>query len=324
MKFPKNKKGFINHFAFAIHKFWVHSVWVRWVLTPVVTGVVPALTIAYFSNKAFGEIVRKQFPAFAAGLDSSSLLILISAFIYPTLLIAFARFVMHRVSSNGVNQDILLSLIATLDQIVGCKAERFGEYVTNLKRAKKDGGVDKTFEAITQPNVQIAEITRGVWTLFNVLLSEARPRTLIRVVLAEVANNKIVGLPVFFPQDEPPRTEIKMLNLPNSTMMTALQTKKMVIIDSTKKELQKKQGRRYVASNDDDRESDGSLICFPIRHKVTNSVPFVLSIHSDEVGMLNKMHSQLYEHLLGRFESRISLEYSLLIIKGEVEKREHN
>ncbi len=324
MKFPKNNKGILNWVAFEIHKFWMRSVWIRWGLTPFITGAIPALTVAYFSNRTFGEMVKNRAPDLAAVLDANAPLILVSTFLYPSLLIAFARFVMHRVNSNGINQDVLLSLIATLDRIVGCKAKRFGQYLAILRRATNDGSVEKTFETITQPNVQIAEITRGVCELFNVLLAEARPRTLIKVVLAEINNNKIVDLPVFFPEDEPPRVNLKVLNQPESTIMTALRTKKMVIINSTKKESQKKQGRRHIASDEDDKDSDCSLICFPIRHESTNSVPFVLSIHSDEAGVFNKVNSQLYEHLLGRFERRISLEYSLMKIKEEVVSHEQN
>lgn len=324
MKFPKNNKGRLNWLALAIHKFWVRSIWVRWGLAPLITGVVPVLTVAYFSNRVFGEIVKHRYPDFSTWVDTNAWVILVSAFIYPTLLIALARFVMHRVNSNGINQDVLLSLIATLDRIVGCKAKRFGGYVTSLKQMKKDTPIEKPFEAITQPNIQIAEITRGVCELFNVIMKEEKPRTLIKVVLVEINNNKVVDLPVFFPEDEPPLASIKLLNQPESTIMTAVRIKKMVIISSTKKEMQKKQGRRYVASDEDSKESDCSLICFPIRHAPTNSVPFVLSIHSDEVGVFNKENSELYEHLLGRFERRISLEYSLMTIKEEVANREHN
>lgn len=323
MRFPKNNKGFLNGVAFAIHKFWGHSVWVRWGLAPLITGVIPVLTVAYFSNRVFSEIVKLRYPVFSAWVDANAWIILVSAFIYPTLLIAIARFVMHRVNSNGINQDVLLSLIATLDRIVGCKAKRFGGYVNTLGQAKKDGVVDKPFETITQPTMQIAEITRGVCELFSVLFGDVKPRTLIKVVLAEVSHNKVVNLPVFFPEDEPPRTSLKILNKPESTIMTALRTKKMVIIDSTKRESQKKRGRKYVAGEEDGNNPDCSLICFPIRHDPTNSIPFVLSIHSDEVGVFNKANSELYEHLLGRFERRISLEYSLIKIKEEVIIREH-
>jgi hypothetical protein len=322
MRFPKNNKGFFNGLAFAIHGYWQHSVWIRWLLTPLITGVVPALTVAYYSSRVFGDMVKQHFPAFTAWLDAYAWLVLISAFIYPSLLIAIARFVMHRVNSNGINQNILLSLIAVLDRIVGCKAKRFGDYVA--ARSKNSSENKDPFETITQPQLQIAEITRGVCELFNVLLAEAKPRTLIKVVLAEIQGGKVVDTPIFFPEDEPVRVGVKILNQPESAIMTALRTKKMVIIESTKKELQKKQNRRYVASEEDDKDADCSLICFPIRHEATKSIPFVLSIHSDEAGVFRKENSELYEHLLGRFERRISLEYSLMKIKAEVANNEHN
>lgn len=322
MQYPKNNKGKLNRAAFAIYKFWSRSVWVRWGLAPLVTGVLPAITLAYYNNKIFGGAVRQWAPKFTEWLDSYTWVILVLAFIYPTLLMAFARFVKHRVNSNGINQDVLLSLIAILDRIVGCKARRFGDYLKTLNRQPQSGNIGPTFETITQPATQIAEITRGVCELFNVLLAEAKPRTLIKVVLARVEDNKVVDMPIFFPEDEPVRTRVEILNQPESTIMTAVRTKKIVIVESTLKESQKKSGKRYVASEDDDTDFDGSLICFPIRHDLTNSIPFVLSIHSDEAGVFNKEHAELYKHLLGRFENRISLEYSLMKIKEEVANNE--
>jgi hypothetical protein len=318
MKIPKNNKGRVNKFAIATHKFWSRSVWVRWLFAPLVTGVLPVVTTAYYSNKVFGEAVRQWAPAFTQWLDTHAWLMLILAFVYPTLLIAFARFVMKRVDSNGINQDVLLTLVASLDQIVGCKARRFGDHVVALNRGATPGNAEQTFDSITQPQTQIAEITRGVCTLFNALLGESRPKTLIRVVLAEIGGDKVVSTPVFFPEDEPVRADMKVLNHRDSTIMTALRTKKIVIVESTLKETKKNSGRRYVASEDDDSDSDGSIICYPIRHGPTNSIPFVLSIHSDESGVLNKEHAGLYKHLLERFENRINLEYSLLKIKEGV------
>jgi len=321
MKYPKNQKGTLNYIAFRCYKIWSSSFWIRWVLAPIATGVLPALTFAYYKFSAISDYVHKEASWLSNWLDSDAFFILIAIFIYPTALLAFARFVVNRVNSTGVNQDVLLSLVATLDQIVGCKAERFGKYAAELKNNGKNDGIENTFEVITQPITQIAEITRGIYTLFNTLMAERRPRVLVKVVLAVVKDKKISELPIYFPQDEQPGTSIQILNHPNSTMMTALNTKKMVIIESTRKESRKKIGRKFVASDEEDQDSDCSLICFPIRHKFTNTVPFILSIHCDEGGIFNKNeHSQLYEHLLGRFESRICLEYSLMLIKEEVSK----
>lgn len=315
MQIPKNHQGRINKFAYAIHKFWGRSFWVRWILAPSITGILPSITLAYFSNRAFGNTVKQWSPAFSGWFDGHAWVILLLVFIYPTLLLAFARFVVHRVNANEISPDTLLSLIAILDRIVGCKAKRFGDFVKQLAGTNASTTQEVAFEAITQPKTQIVEITRGVCELFNVLQTDAKPKTLIKVVLVEIKNKKIIGSPLFFPEDEPVRTQIKVLNNPESTVMTALKTKKIVIIESTHKEAQKSHGRRYVPGDNDDGETDGSLICYPIRHDSTNSIPYVLSIHSDVPGFFTKQSSELYKHLLGRFEHRISLEYSLVKIK---------
>ena len=44
-------------------------------------------------------------------------------------------------------------------------------------------------------------------------------------------------------------------------------------------------------------------------------IPFVISVHCDEAGYFKEEFRELYEHSLKRFELRLGLEYSLLIMK---------
>lgn len=319
MRFPKNNNGVWSKFASSLHKdFWEKSWFFRWVLTPLITGVIPAIILAYYSKASIAEDIRASFPSGAKILDNNSSWMLIGAFVYPTLLIAFARAIVRNTGSNGTNQKTLLTLISTLDAIVGCKAKRFGEMLTSLSRSGSSITAENLFVEITKPNVQIAELVRGVCMLFTSLYTNERSDTLIKVVLIETRNNRIIDLPIYFPEDEPPRTSVQVLNSPTSTAMIALRTKRMVIVPSTKKELSKAKGARFVRGEESGGEYDCSLICYPIRHEPTKSIPFIVSIHSDEPGILNNKNKEQYEHILGRFESRICLEYSLMRIKDKV------
>lgn len=323
MREPKRKQGWANSLSIALYQHWAKSFWFRWGAAPIVVGILPSLCIAYYTI----PVLKTKLSTFdyfpSVWMDNNGWLVVLMVFIYPTLLISAARFVLSQVNHRSVDQSILFNLMATLDRIVGCKANRFGNHVESLLKEDNSDLKEHPFNEITKPELQIAEIVRGVCELFNSLsTSTGRRKTLIEVVLARVENNKLAAVEIFFPDDEPVRNSIEALNNDQSTMKVALQQKRMVVIESTKKELKKKRNRRYVAGVEDDGNTDWSLICYPIRHQPTNSIPFILSIRSDEPGTFKNEHRELYKLILGRYESRISLEYSLKVIKEEVTKND--
>ena len=117
------------------------------------------------------------------------------ATIYTIAILAFAKSIVQRVRIREVDTSGLLAIIAALDGIVGPKTARFGEHVKNIPNLNRE----TIFCTISQPQLQIVEIIRALWYLFDTAKSK-ETNNLVRVVLARFANGKIIGLPVYFPQ----------------------------------------------------------------------------------------------------------------------------
>lgn len=308
MKSPKGGDGYYDKFSrwiFKIYSYW----WIQYFIAPLLLSLPPLFLTKYVDNAKFHADVSAKFPDIAEFLDRYYLLPIILGSVYTGIVLAFAKSIMQRVNTRGLNTDGLLILIKTLDGIVGLKDKRFGEHYKKRDQFTKQ----KLFCEITQPHKQISEIVRGIWQLFDVEKSKGT-NNLIRVVLAEIRNGQIIDTSLYFPTDEPVTAPIEVLNNDNSSLLTAYKTKKIVIIPNIKEELKKAPAKRkYVAAETDD--DDGSLICYPVVHNPTKEIPFVISVHCDEKNYFKKEFSEIYKHSLQRFALRLSLEYSLLLIK---------
>lgn len=130
-------------------------------------------------------------------------------------------------------------------------------------------------------------------------------------------DGKISNIPVHYPADEPVRSSIDALNHPNSSILTACRTRKIVVVEDTEIEGAKKDGEDKIYV-DTGSSKEGSLICYPVAHVPTQEVPFVISIHCDQKGYFRKDYTETYELNLQRFALRLSLEYSLLLIKEKI------
>ena len=319
--------GFIDQIAITLYQWWAKSLWFKWFWTPFAIGVIPALVVIYYTVPVIRNGIVGWNQDFASFLDTHGLIALLLTSVYPTLLLTLARSIAHRVNHGDVDSLVLLRLIKIVDRVVGCKANRFGKHFASLSKETKEQKQElltNTFNQITSPEIQIAEIVRGICEFFNSLVINDQTHgdqlPLIEVVLARVENGRIVDVDdFFFPNDEPVQTSLETLNHSESTMRVALRLKRMVLIESTKRELRKKRGRKYKAGEYEDEDSDWSIICYPVQYKPTGTIPFVLSIRSDSKRSFKKSQDWLFKWLLERFESRICLEYSLKLLKREVE-----
>lgn len=229
--------------------------------------------------------------------------------IYTLVVLALAKAIAQRVKTREIDTNGLLAVMGALDGIVGSKAARFGEYVKNIPNLDRAA----IFCTISQPQLQINEIIRAIWHVFDAAKSR-ETNNLIRVVLARFEGGKITGIPVYFPADEFVNASLEDLNKPNSAFLTAFRNKRILVISDIEKELRTK--KRYVPTGDPDDDS-GSLICYPVIHKPTREIPFVISIHCDEKNYFkpSSEFTGIYELTLERFALRLSVEYSLLLVK---------
>lgn len=313
MKYPKGSNFYRDRCSRWLIN--IHSIWyVRIIIVPLFLVTPPALITALYSNEGLKEFLRVYTPGifnYIAPIGHDHVL-LFNLFVvaYPAVLLAFGGVIAKRAESNGLSVTGLLSLLTSLDQIVGVKNIRFERQLNNNQLTKENA-----FETITNPLLQISEIVRSICDFFNATRNE-KSKPLIRVTLAVMKGSKIVDLPVFFPTDEPIRSSLPSLNSPQSAIVIAARTKKMVLISDISKELKKHVSKRKFVNTGNDVDNTGSIICFPIR--TISGVPYVVSIHCEEEGYFKDEFKDLYEHSLQRFALRMSVEHSLLMMKEKL------
>ncbi|GAB1720274.1 MAG: hypothetical protein NTAFB09_20050 [Nitrosospira sp.] len=312
MQVPKGIAGGYNAFARWVFKIYKIP-FVEFFCAPILLTIPPVLLTRYTDSEKFHDFVSKLVPSLANFLDEYYLLTVVIGALYTFSVLAFAKSVARRVNLRGMDVDGLLSLIGALDAIVGLKGRRFGDHVKNMDTLNKES----LFCDITQPREQLADIVRAIWQLFdNAKTRESR--NLIRVVCVEMTAGKITDIPLYFPLDEIVKASVEDLNNPSSALMTAFKTKKILIISDIAAELKKPETKRRYAAVGNSKDDSGSIICYPISHNPTRQIPFVVSIHCDEPNYFKPEFAEIYRLNLERFELRMSLEYSLMVIKERI------
>lgn len=312
MQTPKGSKGFLDRMAkllVATSKYRV----VKFLIGPLLLAAPPAIITALYSNPSAKAWIFINAPTLNHVLATYWWLLIVFSAAYPIIIVTLAKAVVKKAEANGLNVDGLLALLASLDAIVGCKETRFANFAASGEKPSKE----IAFCMITQPNQQIAEIVREICNLFNALRTE-KNKPLIRVVLAVMENGKIVELPIHYPADEPIRATIKQLNDPGSAIILAAKSRKTIIVEDIKKELQRPKKKKRFVDAGNNMDNFGSLICYPIIRHGNHHVPFVISIHCDEPCYFKSNFLDLYEHSLSRFALRMNLEYNLLVIKERI------
>lgn len=310
MRFSKGALGAVDQAAKWLVK--CHSkFWAKFVVMPVLIAIPPAFITAFYSNQAVKAFVIEQIPKFAAPLQNLPLVFVGVAAIYPSVLIAIGKAISRRAETCGVHVDTILALVGALDSVVGLKLQRFQKFCSEGNLSAHDA-----FCAITVPTVQIQEITRAICEFFNATRRSDGKARLIRVVLARMHNGKIVELPVYFPNDEPPTITLARLNQ-KSAIICAARDRRIVVIESIAMELKKPERKRRFVQAESDSDNKGSLICFPVKGP-SQLVPYVVSIHCDDDGYFKLSQADIYSSILERFALRLNLEYSLFCLKEKL------
>lgn len=287
--------------------------WTQYFFAPVTLGLPPTFITTFYGNQAFKAVVAGFAPTVETALSTHVLPAIVFAFLYPAILLGFAKSVVKQVDSRGLNVDGLLALVQSIDEVVGCKGTRFAEYAKNPGKLTRE----TAFCTITQPLTQMAELARAICSLFNATRT-SKNRNLIKVTMAVIENGQVTRIPIHYPQDEPVLASIEVLNGRNSSILTAYRNKKIVVIESIKNELQKPVSKRRFVDAGNDGDNTGSLICYPVLHSETDTIPYVISIHCDEDKYFKNQFSELYQHSLQRFALRLSLEHSLYLLKEKL------
>lgn len=282
---------------------------VQYVIAPALLALPPWAVNQLLENNAAKTWLSKNFPDVAQFLNTYNVLFFAAAAVYSYVLLAIAGAIVKRAASTDVDRHDLLALLQAIDGVVGAKLGRFSKHARGNSLT-----AENAFATITDPVVQIAEITRCIAEYFNAALPPKQKR-LIRVVLAEITNDRISDIVCFFPQDAPIQSSIKDLNKPNSAIMTAVRTRRVVVIDDIAKELRRSNPSYVATGNQEDHV--GSIICYPV---VTGpkQVSFVISIHCEEDKWFRRARAGVYGLALDRFALRMKLEYELLQLKEKL------
>jgi hypothetical protein len=281
-----------------------------------VLAVPPYFVQQYYQVDKFAFEVKRYLPEFGNFLDQHVVIGVLLSSIWAFLLILFYKFLksIYQENPNGW-LDMPAILLKSLDNIVGSKEQRFSRYLMELRAAESSSNISHTFNAITQPAIQLKEIVQGIYAAMHALIQLESPgeKFTLKVNLAEMNNGLIEKIPFHYPSNHSIRTPERILNKPNSTIRISASSKSITIIESIKEELTKDSPRFHP---DPARiGEDGSLICYPIFYEKLNSVIFVVSIYSDQPFYFKNRFKSSYLELLRPFELRMKLEFSLLAIR---------
>lgn len=286
--------------------------WVKYGLAPALVAVPPWVVNKLLDSSPLKTWLATNAPAAAVLVGKYELAFYLLACVYSWAVLAMARAVAKRVAATQLDTAGLLTLLSSLDGVVGSKLERF-------RRHHRDVGSltpQTAFQEITQPVQQIGELVRAIASYFNARRPSSKATTLIKVVLAEIEGGKIREIPYFFPMDEPIRSPIKVLNSPNSGILVAARTKRIHVVESIAKELKRGKSASYVATGNPD-DNKGSLICYPVLGGEGKTV-LVISVHCDEDGYFQRSMAPLYDHTLARFALRLNPEFTLFQMREKL------
>jgi hypothetical protein len=207
----------------------------------------------------------------------------------------------------------LLALINSINNVVQNKKDRF---LTNTKDVLcHKWGSSQTFDTITKPEQQISLIVTAVQGVFEAIHAKVS----FRVGLIAVENLK--KKPIlkewfsFAPNLNPPKTSIKDLSSPNSTVHKALELKNTVIVSDIRSELIKKTAKkRFIKGNMPD-DAQGSIMAKPIYCPNTKKPIYILSIIGNKKNCLLESNIEFYNWILDHYILRIVLEHHLFIMK---------
>lgn len=218
------------------------------------------------------------------------------------------------IEPSKIKQLHLTALISALDNVVGKKMNRFGEYAKKMQNnnMKKE----EIFEKITQPDIQIEHLILNLHNLISLLTNDQS----IKIVLAEIKDSIPIEYKCFMPNDIIPPLNLTNGDAKNSFFHYCASERKTVFISDIEKHLNKnkntkRKANNYVPSRNSD-DNIGSIICYPVIHEHLNKVIYVISFKSKVVNLFNEKFKKDHSFFVDEFIKRLTLEYSLFYLKN--------
>lgn len=218
----------------------------------------------------------------------------------------------YSVPNSQISKDDFFTILNSLNVVVSSKNERF---LKATKEALKEGWApERVFEEITKPDQQIALLICSIQGIFETIFEQ---KVEIRVGLMELENKKPADWFVFAPYASPPRTSSAVLKSPSSTIMCAIKSGGLVVIEDMVAEFKKKSKseRKCVKGSVSDKEN-GSLIAMPIYCPNTKDPIYVLSIKANKPKAFIEADKERYKWIFENiFFTRILLEHHVMLMK---------
>lgn len=282
-------------------------------------GFIPStLLVTYYSiesfQKAIDGILHHETSKF---LNDHVILITVLALFLSYLSSNIHRIVNKFSDRDSPDSEVLVALSNGFNSIVDAKMKRFNFEYKSINSGDKRP--NEIFSAITQPDQQIILLTELIHTFFQA--TDTKIHFKVRVIDID-ENNKAKEWFYFSPRNQPPKTEISVLRMQDSSVSNCLKRKGLIIIEDINKEALKPKGKRkFVTSKSDDEI--GSLLCFPVYHESTRCYPYVITV-SANMPYFRTKRKDYYNWLFDQFACRMQLEHTLILLKKGVKNEKES
>jgi hypothetical protein len=253
---------------------------------------VPALITIFYTVNSFKDAIRKFLKTnnIYDQIKSKEILIIIVFYVIVPFGIAIYNFV-KQTSTDTTATDELTALLVHISNTVEEKSKRYYSPQFSANRNIKD---------VIKPNIQILEIKKNITSYFQTIYKDS-------TIKSNIFINKNGSLVTAF-HDEPTTVSMKVINRKDSTAITALTQKKMIIIPDTVRP-----GIPFFPG-DSSESTIKSIICYPIIIK--SKVKYIISLTSKK-STFKKDLREKYKYVLDEFSKRILLESFLFDILKE-------
>lgn len=290
------------------------SWFIKNIARPILFILPPTIATAAATRQGLQEEIANILPPKAASfINESALIILVGVYLYVVIAKAIHAYIKnYSKPAKEISVEDVIAINKSIEIVVTEKYKRLSQEARKTK-ATETLNPGAVFRNITLPETQIKLTINGIRSVFEHL---DQTRSLLRVGLIRIIDNKPTEWIAFEPMSHPPRTSAPQLSAPSSTVSATLKTKSIVVVEDIQAELsvKTKDKRRFLALNTQPTDQ-GSQLCYPIIHASTGKIEYIITIASNKKLSLQTSHKELYTWILEQFALRIALEHSLLLLK---------
>lgn len=285
---------------------------VRFGLAPTIFFLGPTFVVTYYSTDLYRHASIEYLPASVVAFLNEHVFGITAVALVASFVVSNVYPFLERVATNrsSVTLEGLLALKEAFEKIVEFKARRFETECAELANTAQPPSPETIFQNITKPDQQIIYVAYALHSFLEAITDNIE----FKVRIIRVENDVPSAWYTFAPDNNPPKTNITVVQDQDSAVSHCLRKKGLFVVPDIKVAAHNPDGREYVMSHSDPTEEVGSLICYPIYHKASKCYPFVITI-SANTPYFQKSRRAFYKWVLDQFALRIQLEHSLMLLK---------